>query len=129
MPFTLTPALRRTLHLDAMMSGAAALLLVFAAAPLSRLLALPEELLFWAGVILVTFVVMLLVIAARKVLPRLLLMDVVLLNAVWAVLSFALLASGWVSPNLLGMVFVSAQACAVALFALLQFAAMREAQS
>lgn len=128
MPLTLTPALRKSLQLDAVMSGAAALLLLFAAPPLSRLLALPEDLLFWAGVLLVPFVMMLLMIAARTTLSRLLLIDVILLNAGWVVLSFALLASGWVSPNLLGTAFVSLQACAVALFALLQFAAMRKAQ-
>ncbi|MAS13401.1 MAG: hypothetical protein CMH69_08865 [Nitratireductor sp.] len=129
MPLTLTPALRKTLQLDAVTSGAAAILLLVAAAPLSRLFALPEGLLFWAGVALVPFVIVLWMIASREATPRLLLIDVVLLNAGWAVSSFAMLATGWVSPNLLGMVFVIAQACAVALFALLQFAAMRETHS
>ncbi|WPZ14114.1 hypothetical protein T8J41_18600 [Nitratireductor rhodophyticola] len=129
MSLALTPTLRKTLRFDAAMSGGAALLLVVAAGPLSRLLALPEALLFWAGVVLVPFVTMLLVIAARAKTPRLVLIDIVLLNAVWVVASFALLASGWVAPNPLGIAFVYVQAVAVAVFALLQLAALRAAQN
>ncbi|WP_295806121.1 hypothetical protein [uncultured Nitratireductor sp.] len=127
MPLTLTPSLKTVLRLDAAMSGAAALLLLVAAGPLSRLLALPETLLFWAGVILVPFVAMLLAVATRKHSPRFLLLDIVLLNSVWTAASFALLAGGWIAPNLLGGLFVCVQAIAVAVFAAMQFAALRSA--
>jgi len=46
-------------------------------------------------------------------------------NAAWTLGSFALLFSGAVSPNLLGHVFIVAQAIATGVFAELQYIGLR----
>ncbi|MDQ6436916.1 hypothetical protein RB623_22935 [Mesorhizobium sp. LHD-90] len=126
---TVTPFLRNALLLDAAMSGAAAILMMGGAKMLSPLLGLPEPLLFWAGVVLVPFVVLLVALARRATVGRLMLVDVIGINALWAAASIGLLFTGAVSPTPLGYAFVIAQAAAVGLFAELQFMAMRRAQA
>jgi hypothetical protein len=108
-------------------SGAAALLLLGGASLLAPLTGLPSGLLFWSGVVLVPFVAALIVVARREAAPRLVLVDIVALNALWVAASFGLLASGLVQPSALGIAFVAAQALAVALFAVLQAIGMRRA--
>lgn len=120
-----TPFLRNVLYLDVFVSGAAGLLMLVGAPALSGLLGLPEPLLFWVGVALVPFVVMLAVIARRESVPRLMMIDIVGLNLLWVIASFALLLAGVVAPNALGVAFVVVQALAVAAFAGLQFVAIR----
>jgi hypothetical protein len=48
-------------------------------------------------------------------------------NAVWTAASVLLLASGWVSPTVLGVAFVLAQALAVGAFAVIQYLCLRQA--
>lgn len=122
-----TPYLRKVLMADALVSGAAAVLMVAGAGLLAPLLALPAALLFWAGIALVPFVALLVVVARRQHAPRLVLLDIVLVNALWVVASFVILAAGLVEPNMLGTLFVVAQAGAVALLGALQFAGLRGA--
>jgi hypothetical protein len=112
-----------------LISGAAGILMMLGAPLLSPLLELPAELLFWAGLALVPFVAMLVVIARRPTVSKLVLIDIVAINALWVVGSFALLVSGVVQPNLLGIAFVAAQALTVAVFAELQFVGIRRAAS
>ena len=120
-----SPFLRNALLLDALVSGAAALLMAGGASLLAPLLALPAALLFWAGIVLFPFVAVLFVLSRRREISRLLLIDVVGLNVLWVAASVGLLATDLVSPNLLGQAFVVAQAAAVALFAVLQVMGMR----
>jgi hypothetical protein len=127
MTIAITPFMRNALRLDAVVSAAAALLLLGGATPLAPLTRLPAGLLFWSGVVLVPFVAALVVVARRETAPRLVLVDIVALNALWVAASFGLLASGLVQPTLLGIAFVVAQALAVALFAVLQWSGMRRA--
>lgn len=127
MSVTVTPFLRNALNADALISGAAALLMMGGASLLSPFLELPASLLFWAGLALVPFVAMLVVVARRETVSRLVLIDIIAINALWVVGSFALLLSGMVSPNLLGILFVAAQAVTVGLFAELQFIGLRRA--
>ncbi|MCR4268392.1 hypothetical protein [Nitratireductor sp. ZSWI3] len=127
MQLAISPFLRKTLLLDAVVSGAAALLMLFGANLLAPLLGLPAALLFWAGLVLVPFVALLALTARRASAPRLLLLDVVIANGLWVIGSLALLATGLVAPTLLGVLFVLAQALAVALFAALQLAGLRQA--
>lgn len=127
MTIAITPFLRNSLRLDALVSGAAALLLITGANPLSPLTGLPAGLLFWAGVVLVPFVAVLVAVARRTTVPRLVMIDIVALNALWVAASFGLLASGLVEPTPLGIAFVVAQALAVALFTALQWSGMRRA--
>ncbi|MDR7222657.1 hypothetical protein [Aminobacter aminovorans] len=127
MSITVTPFLRNVLHADALISGAAGLLMMLGAPLLSPLLELPAQLLFWAGLVLVPFVAMLVVIARRTTVSKLMMIDIIAINALWVVASFGLLLSGVVAPNALGIAFVVAQALAVAVFAELQFIGIRRA--
>ncbi|MBT1155285.1 hypothetical protein J1C56_06735 [Aminobacter anthyllidis] len=127
MSIAVTPFLRNVLHADALISGAAGLLMMLGAPLLSPLLELPAELLFWAGLALVPFVAMLVVIARRPTVSKLVMVDIIAINALWVIGSFALLFSGTIQPNLLGIAFVAAQALTVAVFAELQFVGIRRA--
>lgn len=127
MSIAVTPFLRNTLFADALVSGAAGILMMLGAPLLSPLLGLPGELLFWAGLVLVPFVAMLVVIARRATVSRLVMIDIIVINALWVAGSFALLFSGAVDPTMLGIAFVTAQAVTVAVFAELQFIGIRRA--
>jgi hypothetical protein len=127
MTVTVTPFLRNVLAVDAAVSGAAAILMIVGAPYLSPLLGLPSGLLFWAGIALVPFVALLLATLRRQAVPRLIMIDIIAINALWVAASFGLLFSGLVSPSALGIAFVAAQALAVAVLAELQFVGMRRA--
>ena len=53
-------------------------------------------------------------------------LNVIVGNAAWTLGSIALLFSGAVSPNLLGQVFIVAQAIATGVFAELQYVGLRK---
>ncbi|WP_054308849.1 hypothetical protein [Mesorhizobium sp. 1M-11] len=125
MQISVSPFLRNVLLLDALASGATAIILLGGAHMLSPLLDIPQDLLFWAGAVLVPFVLMVLAVSRRPTVSRTMLVEIIAINALWVVASFGLLVSGVVSPNLLGIAFVSAQAIAVALFAELQYVGLR----
>jgi hypothetical protein len=125
MSFTLPPFLRQVLFIDAAVSGAAGLLMAAGAPFLSPLLGLPAGLLFWAGVALFPFVALLVAVARRREVSRIVIVDIVAINALWVAASLGLLLSGVVAPTLLGYAFVIAQALAVALLAELQFTGLR----
>ena len=129
MTVTMPPFLRNILAADAAVSGAAAILMIVGAPYLSPLLGLPSGLLFWAGVALIPFVALLIGTLRRQSVPRLILIDIIGINALWATASFGLLFSGLVTPNVLGIAFVAAQALAVAVLAELQFVGMRRASA
>ncbi|NGN40635.1 hypothetical protein G6N74_06125 [Mesorhizobium sp. CGMCC 1.15528] len=128
MTITVSPFLRNVLLLDAVASGATAILAMGGASFLSPWLGLPADLLFWSGAVLVPFVAFLVAASRRETLARMTLIDIIGINVLWVVASFGLLVSGLVAPTALGIAFVSAQAVAVALFAELQFIAMRRAR-
>jgi hypothetical protein len=119
------PSLRHSLLSDAVITSATGLLLALGARPLSALLGLPQALLFWAGVSLLPFAGLVALLARRESPPRAAVLAVVAYNALWALDSVLLLALGWVSPTLLGSLFVVAQALVVAGFALAQYAGLR----
>lgn len=125
MQISVSPFLRNVLLLDALASGATAIILLGGAHMLSPLLEIPYDLLFWAGAALVPFVLMVLALSRRQTISRTMLVEIIAINALWVIASFGLLVSGVVSPNLLGIAFVSAQAIAVALFAELQYVGLR----
>lgn len=127
MALTLPPFLRKVILADAIVSGAAAFLMIAGAGMLGPLLSLPAALLSWAGISLVPFVILLFAIIRRGAAPRLLVLDVAIVNILWAAASFAVLAAGVVSPNLPSVLFVAAQALVVAVFALLQLKGLRSA--
>lgn len=127
MTMPMTRTLRNILLADAATGAAAAVLTIGASGLLAELLALPAGLIFWAGVALLPIVAFLVVMARRPAVPRGWIAEIALINAAWVVASFALLASGWVQPNMLGIAFVVAQALAVGLFAVLQAGQLRAA--
>lgn len=121
-----TPLLRFALAADAAASGATALLLVAASGMVARLTHLPDGLLFYAGLSMVPFIAFLIYAATRPATPRRAVLAIVDLNLLWVAASFALLVSGWVAPNALGVAFVAGQALAVLALAALQFVALRQ---
>ena len=120
MSVQINPFLRNSLVLDAVVSGAAAFLMVAGSSLLAPLLGLPSQLLFWAGAVLVPFVALLVIVSRRPFASRLVLIDIIAINALWVAASLVLLVSGWVEPTMLGTLFVVAQAAAVGGFAVLQ---------
>lgn len=121
--------LRRALQIDAIFSGAAALLLVFGAGFLASLLNLPEAFLRNTGIVLVMFALGVGYLASREVMSKAAVWAVIAINAVWTIDSIVLLASGWVSPNFLGQAFIVMQAIAVGVFAELEFIGLRKSAS
>jgi hypothetical protein len=113
--------LRRALMLDAVASGATALLVIAAAAPLQGLLDLPEALLRGAGLVLIPYVALVAFAATRETVSPAAVWCVIGANALWAAASGLLLVSGWVAPNVLGYAFVIGQAAVVALLGELQY--------
>lgn len=118
--------LRRALLADAVVSGAMALLLTFGAGILTSLLNLPEALLLESGLFLIAYAAFVGLLGSRAAMPKALVLLVIIGNALWTLASVALLLSGAVSPNLLGVAFVVMQAIAVGVFAELQFIGLRK---
>ncbi|MDP3896683.1 MAG: hypothetical protein Q8Q62_08405, partial [Mesorhizobium sp.] len=116
-----TPYLRNVLLLDGLVSGFAGLVMAAGAAFLSPLLALPQPLLLWAGLLLLPWCLALVLLARRPLVSRMVLVVVAGINALWVIASFGILLAGLVQPYLLGVAFVGAQALTVAVFAALQF--------
>ncbi|WP_234713412.1 hypothetical protein [Rhodopseudomonas palustris] len=121
--------LRRALQADALVSGAMALLLSLAAGPLSRLLALPQPLLLETGLFLIGYAALVGWLGTRTVLPRALVLIVIAGNALWTLGSVALLLSGSVAPNALGIAFVLLEATVVGIFAELQFIGLKRSEA
>lgn len=117
--------LRRVLAFDAVTSGAVGLLLIVAAGTLGPFLNLPVPLLRGVGLSFIPFVALVAYAATRRPASRALGLTVAALNAVWVVLSFAVLVTGAVTPNALGTVFVAAQAVFVGVLAELQVVGAR----
>ncbi len=117
--------LRRVLTLDAVTSGAMGLMLIAGAGLLGPMLNLPVPLLRGVGLSLIPFVALVAYAATRSPASRSIALTVAVLNAVWVVASIGLLMSGLVAPNILGTVFVAAQAVVVGILAELQIIGAR----
>ncbi|CCD96211.1 conserved membrane hypothetical protein [Bradyrhizobium sp. ORS 375] len=120
-----SPLLRRALIADAVFSGVAGLALTFDASPLAALMQLPDALLRETGLFLVVYACFVGWLGSRALAPRPLILLVVAGNAAWTVGSIALLFSGLVTPNVLGEIFVAAQAVGTGIFAELQYMGLR----
>jgi len=117
--------LRRALAADAVFSGVAAIMLSAGASQLAPQLQLPEALLRETGLFLIAYTILVGWLASRASAPRALVVLVIAGNAAWTVGSIALLFSGTVTPNVLGEIFVAAQAVATGVFAELQYMGLR----
>jgi hypothetical protein len=121
--------LSRALLADAVFSGVAAAGLTLGASLLAPFLNLPEALLRETGLFLIAYTALVGWLAARSSVPKALVLIVIAGNAAWTLGSIALLFSGAVSPNLLGQVFIVAQAIATGVFAELQYVGLRKSGS
>lgn len=115
-----TSFLKLTLVADAVASGATGLLLAAGAGFLSGLLALPEPLMRYAGLFLLPYAAIVWWVGSRAEISRANVRLIVAANFAWSAASMVLLASGAISPSLLGSLFVTGQAVVVAAFAILQ---------
>jgi hypothetical protein len=118
--------LRLVLAVDALSSAAMGLGLVSASGLLAAWTSLPAPLLFESGLVLLPFAAFVAFLATRAEPPRAGVWIVIALNAIWTVASIALLFADWTSPNLLGSIFIAAQAAVVGVFAELQYVGMRK---
>ncbi len=120
--------LRRVFLLDAVVSGMMALLLTLDAGALASWLELPEALLRETGLFLIAYTALVGWLATRQSMPKTLPIIVIAGNAAWTVASIALLFSGAVTPNLLGEVFIAAQAIVPGALAELQYIGLRRSK-
>ena len=121
--------LRRALLADAIFSGTGALAMAPGASMLAALLDLPETLLLETGLFLFAYAALVAWLGTRAAVPKLLVAIVIAGNAAWTIGSIALLFSGSVSPNLLGELFVVAQAIGTGVLAELQYIGLRRSGS
>ncbi|MBR1234744.1 hypothetical protein [Bradyrhizobium sp. AUGA SZCCT0182] len=118
--------LSRALLADAVFSGVAAVALTLGAGVLAPFLNLPEALLRESGLFLIAYTALVGWLGTRQSVLKALVLLVIVGNAAWTLGSIALLFSGAVSPNLLGILFVVAQAIATGVFAELQYIGLRK---
>ncbi len=118
--------LRRALVADAIFSGVAAVGFAFGAGPFAALFNMPETFLREVGLFLIAYAALVGWLGTRKVVQKSLVMIPIVGNAAWTLASIALLFSGAVAPNMLGMAMVVAQAIATGVFAELQYIGLRK---
>jgi hypothetical protein len=118
--------LRRALIADAVFSGVAALGFTFGAGVFASLFNLPQALLLEVGLFLIAYAAFVGWLGSRQTMMKPLVLIVIVGNAAWTLGSIALLFSGGVAPNVLGMVMVVAQAIATGVFAELQYIGLRK---
>jgi len=126
MTIAVTSFLRRTLTVDAAISGATGVLLLLSAGMLAQLLDVPEALLRYSGVVLVPFAIYVGLIARRDTVPRASVVAIIALNIAWVAGSVWVALGGAIRPSPLGYAFIIAQAIAVAVFAELQYVGLRK---
>jgi hypothetical protein len=117
--------LRRVLIVDALISGASGVAMFALADVFASLLQLPVDLVREAGIILLPFAAFVGFVASRQEPARLAVWAIIAMNILWVVDSILLLFSGWVAPNVLGYVFVIAQAAMVLVLADLEYMGLK----
>ena len=117
--------LRLALRLDALASGALAVLALAAAPLLDDLLGAPIAVLLPVGAMLVVWAAALWFAASRPDIGGRAAWAVVALNLLWVAASLLAVAADWFSLTALGTAFFLAQAAAVALLADAQFLGLR----
>ena len=118
--------LSRALLADAIFSGVSAVGLTLGAGVLAPFLSLPEALLRETGLFLIAYTALVGWLGTRQSVLKALVLLVIVGNAAWTLGSIALLFSGAVTPNVLGMIVVVAQAITTGVFAELQYIGLRK---
>lgn len=119
-------SLNALLAIDATTCAAMGALLMVAAGPVAALTALPAPFLFWAGAILLPIAAFMALSARGRPVSRAATALIVLGNIGWVAASLLLPAMAWVSPNILGWIFLAAQAAVVAVLATLEAQAVQQ---
>lgn len=119
--------LRRAIQADAFLCAAAGLVFAAAAAPLGALLGIPSLHLLVLGFILMPYAAFLGYAATRERISRRAAWSIIAVNALWALDSLILLATGLLPLTTAGWWFVLIQAGIVADFAIVQAIAIRRA--
>jgi len=117
--------LRKALLADALVSGATGVLMALAAGVLEPILQVPASLLRIAGLALLPYAAFVAMLGRGERLSRGAVWAVIAGNVIWAVDCVALLFTGWIDPNVLGVAFILIQALVVAAFAELQVVGLR----
>jgi hypothetical protein len=118
--------LRHALVADAVVTGAVAVLQTFGAGLLAPMLNLPQPLVLETGLFLIAYTALVGWLATRQSMPKALVVIVIAGNAAWALGSIALMFSGAVTPNLLGLAFIAVHAISTGVFAELQYIGLRK---
>ncbi len=113
-------SLRTILFADALACVACGALMSLAAGPLSALTLLPPSLLLYAGLSLFPVAAYIAVVAAKASDHPAAVWLVIAGNALWVAASLWLMLGGAVQPNLLGRLFLGAQAAVVAVLTTLE---------
>lgn len=118
--------LRRALVADAIFSGVAGLGSTFGAGIFAPLFNLPEVFLREVGLFVIAYAAFVGWLGTRQAMMKALVLLVITGNAAWTLGSIALLLSGAVAPNTLGIAMVVAQAVATGVLAELQYIGLRK---
>jgi hypothetical protein len=117
--------LRTVLLVDAATCVASGVLMTLGSAPIAGLTAIPPALLLYAGLSLFPIAAFMAVTATRPVISRLAVWLIIDGNVLWVAGSLWLMLGGAIAPTALGHAFIGAQALAVAVLAVLEYAGLR----
>ena len=117
--------LKLALAVDAVATATTGLGLAMAGSSLAGVLGFPAALLQITGVILLPYAAVVAYLAARVDVPPAAIWTVIVVNALWAVDTIALLFTGWITPTGLGTAFVIVQSLIVGALAEVQYFALR----
>ena len=124
-----SPLLRLALRLDALMSLAAGAATLALTARLAGEIGAPAAAVAAVGVFMLGYGLLAGVLGACRQLPRWLVLVVVVGNALWALDSLLLFATGWIVPSPSGVALIVAQALLVASVSALQGAGLQRSES
>lgn len=116
-------SLQTILTVDAATCAAMGMLLVFASGPIAGLTAIPELLLFLAGLLLLPIAVFMAIFTRTATVPAWAVQVIVAGNVLWVLGSVLLPITVLIAPNGLGWLLLLMQAAVVALFAGLEWVA------
>jgi hypothetical protein len=121
--------LRAVLVFDAATCAVMGAALMAGAGPIASLTLLPPSLLHYAGLALLPIAAFMALVAMPANPPALGVWLVILGNAGWVIASLALIFGDWIAPNMLGVLFIGAQAIAVAILAALEYSGLNAART
>lgn len=125
----LSPFLRGALLVDAAATAATGLLLAAGGPLLSTVLGLPARFLIVVGLALIPFAALVAWLGRRTSVSATAVRFVMWANASWVAASVGVLAARVFEPTTLGIIFVLAQAAAVAAFTEFQYVGFRRAHA